>query len=142
MRYTIPDKKAWVYGMAIPMRWGDMDAMGHLNNTVYFRYLETIRIEWMSSIGCKPEPSSEGPVIVNAFCNFKRQLVYPCDVQLNMYISDVTDKTFESWGTMAVASAPDVICAEGGATTVWVDFPKEKSVAMPPWLRSKLQGYA
>ena len=26
--------------MVIPIRWGDMDAMGHVNNTIYFRYFE------------------------------------------------------------------------------------------------------
>ena len=31
--------------MVIPIRWGDMDAMGHVNNTIYFRYLEIVRIE-------------------------------------------------------------------------------------------------
>jgi len=32
--------------MVIPIRWGDMDAMSHVNNTDYFRYLESLRIEW------------------------------------------------------------------------------------------------
>ena len=31
----------------MPIRWGDMDAMGHVNNTVYFRYMEQTRIEWL-----------------------------------------------------------------------------------------------
>jgi Thioesterase-like superfamily len=54
MKYEIPELKKLVYEMRIPMRWGDMDAMGHVNNTLYFRYLETVRIEWMRSIGCRP----------------------------------------------------------------------------------------
>jgi acyl-CoA thioester hydrolase len=33
-----------------------MDAMGHVNNTVYFRYLETVRIDYFQSIGCEPNP--------------------------------------------------------------------------------------
>jgi acyl-CoA thioester hydrolase len=53
--------------MLIPIRWGDMDAMGHLNNGSYFRYLETIRINWIYSIGCQSDPKGEGPAIVNAF---------------------------------------------------------------------------
>jgi acyl-CoA thioester hydrolase len=74
MKYVIPEIKKLVHQMHIPMRWGDMDAMGHVNNTTYFRYLETVRIEWMRSIGCQPDPQGEGPVIVNAFCNFYKQL--------------------------------------------------------------------
>ena len=63
-----------VHTMRMPIRWGDMDAMGHVNNTVYFRYLETARIAWFDQAGCTPDPRGEGPVIVNADCTFLKQL--------------------------------------------------------------------
>ena len=135
MKFEIPDTKKLVYEMVIPIRWGDMDAMNHLNNAMYFRYLEIIRIEWMRSIGCLPDSKGEGPVIVNAFCNFYRQLQYPGDVLMKLYVSDPGRTTFETWGTMALGRAPDVVCAAGGATTIWVDFPVQKAKTMPHWLR-------
>ena len=138
MRYEIPAVKKQVFEMTIPIRWGDMDAMGHVNNTVYFRYLETVRIDWMRSIGCQPDPQGEGPVIVNAFCNFYKQLEYPGDVLVKMYVSDPARSTFESWGTMERADAPGVIYAAGGATTIWVNFPAQKSAPLPDWMRVHL----
>lgn len=135
MKIELPEKKKLVFEMRIPIRWGDMDAMGHLNNGTYFRYLEIIRIDWMSAIGCKPDPRGEGPVIVNAFCNFYKQLEYPGDVLAKMYVSDPGRTTFESWVTMARGDAPEVICAEGGATTIWVDFPAQKAKTLPDWVR-------
>ncbi|AEG92566.1 conserved hypothetical protein [Ramlibacter tataouinensis TTB310] len=125
--------------MLIPIRWGDMDAMGHVNNTTYFRYLETIRIEWMRSIGCQPDPRGEGPVIANAFCNFYKQLEYPGNVRVRMYVSDPSRSSFESWGTMEREDDPGVLYAAGGATTVWVDFPAQKSAPLPPWMRAHLE---
>ena len=80
MKIEIPDNKKLVFEMRMPIRWGDMDAMGHVNNASYFRYLETVRIDWMYSIGCVPDPTGEGPVIVNAFCTFHKQLEFPGDV--------------------------------------------------------------
>lgn len=74
MKIEIPEVKKLVFETRFPVRWGDMDAMGHVNNTVYFRYLETARIDWMVSVGCNPDPRGQGPVIVNAFCNFYKQL--------------------------------------------------------------------
>ena len=135
MKIEIPEKKKLVYEMSIPIRWGDMDAMGHLNNGSYFRYLEIIRIEWMCAIGCAPDPKGEGPVIVNAFCNFYRQLEYPGNVLLKMYVSDAARTTFETWATIARADQPGEVCAAGGATTIWVDFPAQKARALPDWLR-------
>jgi acyl-CoA thioester hydrolase len=134
MKIEIPEKKKLVFEMIIPIRWGDMDAMNHVNNTTYFRYLETIRIEWMRSIGCQPDPSGEGPVIVNAFCNFYRQLEYPGDVRMKMYVSDPARSTFESWGTMERTDDPGVVYAAGGATTIWVNFPAQKSAPLPQWM--------
>ena len=135
MKIDIPEKKKLVYEMRIPIRWGDMDAMGHLNNGSYFRYLETMRIDWMYSIGCVPDPQGEGPVIVNAFCNFYQQLVYPGNVLMRMYTSDPGRTTFETWGTMERAEAPGVVCAAGGATTIWINFPEQKAAELPKWMR-------
>jgi acyl-CoA thioester hydrolase len=135
MRIELPERKKKVFEMTMPIRWGDMDAMGHVNNTVYFRYLETARIEWFTSLGFNPNPGGQGPVIVNAFCNFHRQLEYPGDIRVSMFASDPARTTFETWATIERLDEPGVIYASGGATTIWVDFPKQKATDLPDWLR-------
>lgn len=139
MRIEIPGKKKLVYEARLPIRWGDMDAMGHVNNTTYFRYLETVRIDWVRSIGCQPDPQGQGVVIVNAFCTFHKQLEYPGDIVVKMYVSDVGRTSFESWATIERTDDPGVVYAAGGATTVWVDFPAQKSAPLPDWFRAHLQ---
>jgi acyl-CoA thioester hydrolase len=136
MKFDIPEHKKLVFELVVPIRWGDMDAMGHVNNTTYFRYLETIRIDWMRAIGAEPQPDGHGPVIVNAFCNFYKQLEYPGDVLMKMYTSDPGRTTFETWGTMELVGQPGVIHAAGGATTIWVDFPNQKAIELPDWVRA------
>src|SRR6218665_1296917 len=116
MKIVIPEHKKLVYEMTIPIRWGDMDAMGHVNNGSYFRYLETIRIDWMHSIGAIPDPAGEGMVIVNAFCNFYRQLEYPGDVLMKMYVSDPARTTFETWATISRADSPGLIYETNNST--------------------------
>jgi acyl-CoA thioester hydrolase len=132
MKLEIPAVKKAVFTMTMPIRWGDMDAMGHVNNTVYFRYLEIVRIEWMRSIGCEPDPRGEGPVIVNAFCNFHKQLEFPGEVLATLFVSDPGRSSFESWCTLTRVDDPDTLYASGGATTVWVNFPQQKSAPLPP----------
>ena len=135
MRILVPEHKKLVFEKVIAIRWGDMDAMGHLNNTSYFRFLETARIDWMTQLGCTPLPTGEGPVIINAFCNFYKQFEYPGDVLIKMYVSEPGRSSFESWATLERTDMPGVIHAAGGATTVWVDFPAQKSVPMPAWFK-------
>ena len=136
MKLELPAQKKLVYTMQMPIRWGDMDAMGHVNNTVYFRYLETARIDWFRSTGFPIDPRGEGALIINAFCTFHRALEYPGDIVVKMYTSDVGRSSFESWATIERTDEPGTVYASGGATTVWVDFPKQKSVAMPEWFRA------
>jgi acyl-CoA thioester hydrolase len=136
MRFDLPADKKLTHEMVIPIRWGDMDAMGHVNNTIYFRYFEIVRIEWMHSVGGAPNPGGEGPVIVNAFCNFIRQLEYPGQVRARHYVANPGRSSFDTFITLERVDDPGVVYAEGGATTVWVDFKEQKSRPLPDWLRA------
>lgn len=138
MKIDIPHEKKLVHEMLIPMRWGDMDAMGHMNNTVYFRYMEIARLEWLLAIGFQPNPAGEGMVIANAFCNFIQQLEHPATVRVRSYVSNPGRSSFDTWVTMERTDRPGVVCATGGATAVWVDFPKQKSIPLPERLRQLL----
>ncbi|MDF1485957.1 thioesterase family protein [Ramlibacter sp. H39-3-26] len=139
MKIAVPAQKRLVHEMSMPIRWGDMDAMGHVNNTVYFRYMETARAEWMRGIGCSANPQGEGLVVVNAFCNFLRQLEYPGDLRVRLYVGEPARATFETWYTIERMDRPGVVHAEGGATLIWVDFPRQKAISLPDWLRTLVQ---
>jgi acyl-CoA thioester hydrolase len=138
MKLDLPAHKKLVHTLRMPIRWGDMDAMGHVNNAVYFRYIETARIDWFVSLGCQPDPQGTGPVIVNAFCNFHKQLEYPGDILVALYASDPGRSSFETWAVIERVDLPGVVHASGGGTTVWVDLPRQKSVPLPVWLRELL----
>jgi acyl-CoA thioester hydrolase len=135
MRLELPAQKKLVHEMTMPVRWGDMDVMGHVNNTVYFRYMETARIEWFRSIGCSPGPQEVGPVVLNAFCNFYQQLEYPAEILVKTYVSEPARATFESWTTIERVDEPGQIRAAGGATIIWVDMAVQKSLTLPDWMR-------
>lgn len=136
MKIELPAKKKLVHEMTIPVRWGDMDAMGHVNNTVYFRYLETLRIDWFRSIGCLPDADGIGPVIINAFCSFIRQLEYPGEVIAKHYVGALGRSTMDTYATLERADDPGVVYATGGATVVWTNFRAQKSVPLPDDIRA------
>ena len=135
MRFEVPAEKKLTHEMLVPIRWGDMDAMGHVNNTVYFRYFEIARLEWLRRVGALPAPQGEGPVIVNAFCNFIRQVEFPGDLLARHYVTNPGRSSFDTYITLERTDAPGVLCAEGGAKTVWADAATKKSVPLPDWLR-------
>lgn len=140
MRFDIPEQKKLTYEMAIPIRWGDMDAMGHVNNTLYFRYMEIIRIEWLHQVAGPPDLNGEGFVIANAFCNFIRQLEHPGEVLARHYVANPGRSSFDTYVTLERSDQPGVLCASGGATVVWLNIPQGKGVPMPAALRALIVG--
>ena len=80
------EQRKLVHTERIAVRWGDMDAMGHVNNTVYFRYMEQARICWFESLVPQAEAwTSLSIVIVNASCNFRRPINYPGTVEVKVF---------------------------------------------------------
>ena len=132
--------KRLVHVTRMPIRWGDMDAMGHVNNTVYFRYLEQARIEWFSQMNCDPDPQGQGPVIINAHCTILRQLKYPGDIEVLTYVGELGKSSFETIQEIRRVDESDTLAAQGGAKVVWVNFLMEKSRLLPEEMRRKLSG--
>lgn len=138
MRFELPAEKKLIHQVTIPLRWGDMDAMGHINNTLYFRYMEICRLDWIFKVGASTRLDGEGPVVVNAFCNFLRQLTFPGDVRVSMHVSNPGRSSFETWHTIERIDEPGIVWAEGGAQTVWTDYTAKRSAPMPDWFRACL----
>ena len=139
MRIVIPEERKLVHQMIMPIRWGDMDAYGHVNNTVYFRYMEQARCEWITSLGYAVAPSCESMLMINGFCNFYQQLAFPGDLILKTSIGAVGRTSLDLYTSMALTTAPEVEVAIGGATMVWVDLTTNKSAPWPEHVLEKLR---
>ena len=126
-----------VYTAQIPIRWGDMDAYQHVNNTVYFRYMEQARVEYLENLGYAIVPRGTAPVIINASCTFLVPLTYPGRVEVRMFLG--------APGRSSVASSyeirrcdDDTLYASGEARIVWTEVASGKSAPIPEGLRAAL----
>ncbi|CAB3804569.1 hypothetical protein LMG28688_06013 [Paraburkholderia caffeinitolerans] len=132
-----------VFEMTMPIRWGDMDAFGHVNNTVYFRYMEQVRISWFEHIGVGGEShergDGQGPVIVNASMDFLRQLHYPGDIVCTMTVGEPGRSSFDTGFELRRVDDPDTVYARGNARCVWIDYAAGKSVPIPDSLRATIE---
>lgn len=137
MRFVLPEEKKLVHEMVVPIRWGDMDAMGHVNNTVYLRFFEIVRLDWMYGLGRRVDAGAgEGPVIVNAFVNFLRQLEFPGDLRLRHYVANPGRTSLDTFVTIERTDEPGALYAEGGAKMVWTDYTQRKAKPLPDWFRA------
>jgi acyl-CoA thioester hydrolase len=121
----------------IAIRWGDMDAMGHVNNTVYFRYMEQARIGWFDALVPRGEAwKATGIVIANASCNFKRPINYPGTVEVRLLVGPPGGSSVPTFYELLVDND---LHADGAATVVFIDMQKQKPISIPQNIREALQ---
>jgi acyl-CoA thioester hydrolase len=129
--------KKLVHTERIPIRWGDMDAMGHVNNTVYFRYMEQARIGWFDALLPRGEAWTRTAIVIaNATCNFRRAINYPGDVEVKVFSDAPGGSSVVTHYELHVGGE---LHADGLATVVFVDAVKQKPVRIPEDIRKKLQ---
>ncbi len=127
-----------VHTTQIPIRWGDMDAMGHVNNTYYFRYAEQARIEWMATLGILAGQVEGAPVIINASCSFLIPFVYPGTVEVSTYLAKPGRSSADTYFEMRRVGE-DRLYAEGAAKIVWTNPATGKSMPLPDAMRKLLE---
>jgi acyl-CoA thioester hydrolase len=132
----LPGRLAHIERM--PIRWGDMDAMGHVNNTVYFRFMEQTRISWFAALVPGREAwQSTGIVIANASCNFKRAITYPGVVESRLYVGEPGGSSVPTFYELRVDDDP-VPYADGAAVVVFIDMKSQKAQRIPDHMRERL----
>jgi len=123
------------YTCYIPVRWGDMDAYGHVNNTLYFRYFEEARFQWMLEKGL-PLKSDTHPVVVTIGCTFMRPIFHPETLRIDVFLSEPGRSSFMVTYKVYTAAEPQVPAAEGYSKVVWVSAADGKSVPLPAIVRA------
>ena len=127
-----------VYRKVIPLRWGDLDAMNHLNNTLYFRLMEEARICWFNEHGLMARPDGDGPILAHASCDFVRPMTYPCDAAVTQTVIRVGRSSMDLDVTIDGDGASPVQYAKGRNVLVWTDYRSGRSAPWPQWVLDAL----
>ena len=81
----LPTRVEFTFWWPVTVRWGDMDAMGHVNNMIYLQYLESARVGYFEAIGWGiriVDGRKQGPVVASQTFNYRRQVVYPDELEV------------------------------------------------------------
>ena len=123
----------------IPVAWGEMDAFGHVNNVVYFRYFETARIAYMRALGEEfAQNSGVGPILASIGCRFKFPLTFPDTVRVGARVTELGADRFTMLHR-AVSLRHGRIAAEGEGVVVTYDYVGGKKAPMPDALRRAVE---
>ena len=126
------------------VRFGDLDAMRHLNNVVFLRYFETARIAYLRELipghdPAGPERDGFGFIFAECHINYRSPVHFDEDLDVNCSIGEVRRSAFQVLFTMTV---DDRMAAEGYGWLVGYDYEGQHSAQLPEQLRETLAAAA
>jgi len=126
----------------IPVAWGDMDAFGHVNNIMYFRYFETARIALFEQVGFAGPgcAGGMGPILAATECRFRVPVTYPDTLTAASWVEDLADDGFQM-GYAVFSHAHDRIAAEGSDRIVAYDYSAGRKAQLDHELRKRLAAF-
>ncbi|MBN9418372.1 MAG: acyl-CoA thioesterase [Candidatus Eremiobacteraeota bacterium] len=120
--------------------WGEQDKLGHVNNTVYFRYFENSRIAQFEKLGLKfPEPGGHGfgPILATATCEFLKPIHFPDRIRTETGICKLGRSSFLQLYRIYSYGQQDYV-ATGTSVSVYYDYAAGKSAPIPDELRQAI----
>lgn len=123
----------------IPVAWGDMDAFGHVNNVMYFRYFETARIAYFQTLLEEKFRSADFvPILASTQCTFMKPVVFPDTLRSETAVSRL-GKSSLTMEHRLVSEQQGEIVAQGQAVIVNIDPESGKSRLLSEELRDKIE---
>lgn len=123
----------------LPVAWGDMDAFGHVNNVVFYRYFEISRIAYLEKIGLWEymDKYQIGPILKTSQCKYKVPLTYPDTISVGSKVTSIDDDRF-LMEHIIVSQKLVKIVAEGDGSIVTFDYNKNSKAPIPGYIRQKI----
>jgi acyl-CoA thioester hydrolase len=127
----------------INVAWGEMDALQHVNNVVYFRYFETARIDFFNQVNLLEDlqTTGVGPVISENNARYKRPVTFPDTVLVGVTISDIQADRFMMHYTV-FSQQQNAITTIGSSQVVMFNFKTGKKATLNEPLIEALKTYS
>lgn len=125
-----------------PVHWGELDALGHVNNARYFTWFESARMALFEKVGLANVGSPTlGPILAHTACDFLAPVRFPAELVSGARIERLGSTSFTMAHGIALADEPDQLVAKGQGVVVLIDYVGGGSTAIPAELRGQLEGY-
>jgi acyl-CoA thioester hydrolase len=123
-----------------PVAWGEMDALGHVNNAVYFRYMESARVAFLLAVGIDrlQHAGGVGVILESAQCRFRRPVVYPDTLEISSRVESIEADRFTLGHDMTSQLRGEVV-ALGSGVIVAYDYAAGRKTTLPPEWVTRLE---
>jgi acyl-CoA thioester hydrolase len=141
VRVQAEPRSAYPVLRAIPTRWNDNDAYGHVNNVVYYSWFDTAVNAWLIENGVLDiQTSATVGLVVETHCNYFAPLAFPQTVQVGLRVAHVGASSVRY--ELAVFGEAALCAAKGHFVHVYVNAQTHRPTAVPATLKALLETLA
>jgi acyl-CoA thioester hydrolase len=129
----------WTTEVTLDVAWGEMDALGHVNNIRYIAWAETARIALFRKLGMATLPGDPvGPILARIECDYLEPVEYPARVTVGIRAGRVGNSSITLEHEIWHADAPERIVARGKAVVVLINYATQEKIRVPDAVRDAL----
>ena len=130
----------WPISTEIKVNWGDMDALGHVNHSVYAKWMETVRMMYFSEIGMMNlyDDSNIGPILARIEIDYELPIVFPDVVTESTSVSRIGNSSFDMRYKIESQSNNGKSAATGSVVCVVLDYSSGIPHKIPLKLRKSI----
>ncbi len=127
-----------VISIQVPVAWGEQDLFGHVNNVVYFRYFETVRMYYLERIGVLRSFAEEqlGVILASTTCDFRKPVEWPEVLTIRTGATHIGTTSFTM--VYAITNEQGDLIAEGTSVQVMFDYRNGNKVPVPAEVREAI----
>ena len=118
-----------------PVRFRDLDPMGHVNNAVFLTYIEQARVAVFAAVGAATELDDMNLIIARVEIDFKAPVRLGQEVEISVRASRFGTKSFDFDYVLRVDGE---VVAEAKSVLVAYDYGKGEAIELPSEWREKL----
>ncbi len=124
----------------VPVAWGEMDSLQHVNNIIYFRYFESVRMAYFEAMDFwrYMAETGIGPILASTQCKFRIPLTYPDTVMVGTRVAEVENDRF-LMEYVVVSKQYEKVAAEGTGLVVAYDYREKKKAALTDELKARIR---
>jgi YbgC/YbaW family acyl-CoA thioester hydrolase len=120
----------------LSVRWRDLDAFNHVNNSKYLSYLEEARLRWMLTIPGMGLDDDVAPVVAASNLNYRRPIGWPGDVMIELFVERLGNTSVTIGHRIVDANEGGVTYCDGNVVMVWIDRTSGRAAPLPASVRT------
>jgi acyl-CoA thioester hydrolase len=133
---AVPASPPALIRVPLSVRWRDLAAFNHVNNSKFLSYLEEARLRWMVTLPGHGMDEHVAPVVAAAHLNYRRPIEWPNEIDVELFVERLGTTSLSIGHRIVGANDASALYCDGNVVLVWIHRDTGQPAALPEPVRS------